>query len=346
MKAFVTGSTGLLGSNLVDALVAAGYEVKALARSRERAQHLLRQAPVEIVVGDLEDIPAFAPHLAGCDVLFHTAAYVREVFGPGNHGPKLERINVQGTRELLIQADRYGIKAAIHASSTSVLGIGPNGTPGDERTPPDSYSHSDPYARSKVRAEQVIAEFLTTHSLPVVLILPAALVGPQDPGPSAVGQAIIQVLERKLPVIPPGGLSMVDVRDVAAAMIKAVERGRSGERYIVSQGYVTLERLVHAVGQVCGVPIPTRRLPYAVLNLLAHAGEATARVRGVPPTLSVAALQALNRKHEVSSAKAMRELGVTFRPFEETIRDTATWFLDNGYVHAAGQRQAVPGAVV
>jgi dihydroflavonol-4-reductase len=287
----------------------------------------------------MENIPAFAPQMAGSDVLFHTAGYVREVFGPGNHWPKLEKINVQGTLELLTQAERYGVKTAIHTSSTSVLSIGPNGTPSDERTLPDDYSRNDPYARSKLLAEQAIADFLTTHRLSVMLILPSALFGPQDAGPSATGQAIIQILERKFPVIPPGGVSMVDARDVATAMINAVERGRSGERYIVSKGYVTLEQLAQTVSRVSGVPIPTRRVPYAVLNLLAHAGELTSRITGMQPPISVNVLKAMNRRHEVSAAKAIRELGVTFRPFEEPIRDTANWFLANGCVHSARQMQ-------
>ena len=340
MKAFVTGSTGLLGSNLVNALVAAGYEIKALARSREKAEQLLPHLQVEIVIGDMENIPAFAPHMAGSDVLFHTAAYVREVFGPGKHWPKLEKINVQGTLELLTQAERYGVKTAIHTSSTSVLGTGSNGTPSDESMLPDDYSRNDLYARSKLLAEQAIADFLKAHHMPVILILPSALFGPQDPGPSATGQAIIQILERKFPVIPPGGVSMVDARDVAMAMINAVERGRSGERYIASNVYVTLEQLAQTVSKVCGVPIPTRHIPYAVLNLVAHAGELTSRIMGTQPTLSVNALKAMNRRHEVSAAKTIRELGVTFRPFEETIRDTANWFLANGYVHSAVQMQS------
>ena len=339
MKAFVTGSTGLLGSNLVNALVAAGYEVKALARSREKAEQVLQHSQVEIVVGDMENISAFAPHMAGSDVLFHTAAYVREVFGPGNHWPKLEKINVQGTLELLTQAERYGIKTAIHTSSTSVLGIEPNGAPADESMLPDEYSRNDPYARSKLLAEQAIIDFLKTHRMSVMLILPSGLFGPQDVGPSATGQAILQMLEGKFPFIPPGGVSLVDARDVATAMINAAQRGRSGERYIVSNGYVTLEQLAQAVGKESGVPVPSRHIPYAVLNLLAHAGELTSRITGAQPTISVNAVKALNRRHEVSAAKAVRELGVTFRTFEETIRDTINWFLANGYVHSTLQVQ-------
>jgi dihydroflavonol-4-reductase len=102
---------------------------------------------------------------------------------------------------------------------------------------------------------------------------------------------------------------------------------------------VTLEQLAKTVSQVSGVPIPTRRIPYTVLNLLAHAGELTSRITGAQPTISVNALKATNRRHEVSAAKAIRELGVSFRPFEETIRDTANWFLANGYVHPAVQMQ-------
>jgi dihydroflavonol-4-reductase len=122
-------------------------------------------------------------------------------------------------------------------------------------------------------------------------------------------------------------------------MINAVERGRSGERYIVSKGYVTLEHLAQTVSTMSGVPIPTLRIPYAVLNLLAHVSELGSRMTGTQPAMSVNALKALNRRHDVSAAKAMRDLGVTFRPFEETIRDTANWFLANGYVHAAVQMQ-------
>jgi dihydroflavonol-4-reductase len=332
MKAFVTGSTGLLGSNLVNTLVAAGHEVRALARSRAKAETLFQHPAVEVVVGDMEDIPAFAPHLAGSDVLFHTAAYVHETFGPGNHWPRLEKINVRGTLDLLAQAERYGIKAAVHTSSTGVLGIGPKGTPADETVPPDDYARSDPYSRSKVLAEAAIADFIKSHRLPVMLVLPAMLLGPQDTGPSAPGKSIIQIMERKFPVIPPGGVSIVDARDVATAMVNMVERGRSGERYIVSGGYRTLEQLAQTVSAVSGVPIPTRHVSYAAVNIAAHASELASRITGAPPMMSVSAIKALNRKHEVSAEKAIRELGVTFRPFEDTVRDTVSWFVANGYV--------------
>jgi dihydroflavonol-4-reductase len=335
VKAFVTGSTGLLGSNLVNALIAAGYEVKALARSREKAEKLLHHSSVEIVVGDMENILAFSPQIAGSDVLFHTAAYVHETFEPGNHWPKLEKINIQGTLELFAQAEKYGVRIAIHTSSTSVLGVGLNGMPSNENTPPDNFTHSDPYARSKLLVEQAIKDFLKTSRMSVILILPSGLLGPQDSGPTLPGKSVIQILERKLPIIPPGGASMVDVRDVAAAMISAVECGRRGERYIVSNNYYTIKQLAEVVGKITRVPIPTQSIPYPLLNILAHISEIASRITAQPPMMSVTALRTMHRKQEVSAEKAIRELHATFRPFEETVQETINWFLANGYVQSA-----------
>jgi dihydroflavonol-4-reductase len=335
MKAFVTGSTGLLGSNLVNTLVASGYEVQALARSREKAKKLFDHSKVEIVMGDLENIPSFATQLAGSDVLFHTAAYVHEVFKPGNHWPKLEKLNIHATVELLHQAEKHGVKKVIHTSTTSVLGIAPNGMPSDEQTPPDDFSRNDLYSKSKLLAEQAIEEFQKNLDVSIVRILPSGILGPQDSGPSTPGQAIVQILERKFPIIPPGGFGIVDVRDVAEAMIRAVEHGRAGERYIISNRYVSLSELVEIVGRVSGVKTPTQQVPYSVLNVAAHISELTSRITGIPPMLSVNALKTINRKQEVSADKAIRELGLTFRPFDETIRDTIAWFLSNGYVRSA-----------
>src|SRR5690349_9143977 len=100
MKAFVTGSTGLLGVNLVRLLRERGHEVRALVRSPEKARRLLGDTGAQVVAGDLEDVDAFAPALGGCDVVFHTAAYFREYFGPGDHWPALERLNVHATLQL------------------------------------------------------------------------------------------------------------------------------------------------------------------------------------------------------------------------------------------------------
>jgi dihydroflavonol-4-reductase len=204
MRAFVTGSTGLLGSNLVNLLLQNGYDVRALARSREKARRLLNDPRVEIIEGDMEAIDGFADALAGCDALFHAAAYFREYFAPDDdHWTKLKRINVDGTIALLHEAERRGVGKAIYVSSSTVIGASPNGGVSDETTPPDKSVEINLYAKSKVMAEAAVAEFLKAHTLPVVLILPTAMVGPQDAAPTRIGEAIIQLLKREFPVVLP-----------------------------------------------------------------------------------------------------------------------------------------------
>ncbi|MBC8171474.1 MAG: NAD-dependent epimerase/dehydratase family protein, partial [Anaerolineae bacterium] len=169
MKAFVTGSTGLLGSNLVNLLLAQGHEVKALVRSEAKARKFLTDPRIEIIQGDMEKVDGFAAELQGCDVLFHTAAYFREYYGPGDHWATLEKINVHGTIRLLELAEKAVVKKVIYVSSSGVIGRKPDGSPADETTAPDQLAERENlYFKSKVAAEQAVANFLKTHHLPVV----------------------------------------------------------------------------------------------------------------------------------------------------------------------------------
>src|SRR5215471_15818366 len=122
MRAFVTGSTGLLGNNLVRALLAAGYEVLALARSKDKAQRQLGDTAARVVAGDMEDVAGFASALDGVDVLFHTAAYFREYYAPGDHAVKVDRVNVACTMELARAAHGRGVKKMVDTSSAGIIG--------------------------------------------------------------------------------------------------------------------------------------------------------------------------------------------------------------------------------
>lgn len=332
MKAFVTGSTGLLGNNLVQALLDAGWEVKALARSRAKAAKLLDISRVEIVVGDMENVAGFADALAGCDVLFHTAAYFRDYFGPGDHWAKLERINVHGTIELLNAAERRGVGKTIYVSSSTVIGSRPDGTAGDETTPPDQRAEHNLYAKSKVLAEAAIFEWLKTHRMPVILILPSAIFGPGDAGPTGSGKLVVDFLKRKLPVVPPGGFSVVDVRDVAQAMLNAVDHGKSGERYILNHAAYSIKDILHLLSEITAIPAPRLEMPYPLALVYGWAAETRARLTGTESTASVNAVRTLNERQVVQSTKAQRELAFQARPFVETLRDSVTWFRQQNYV--------------
>ena len=327
MNAFVTGSTGLLGSNLVKQLLDGGYTVKALARSASKAQQLLGTHPkLTIVVGDMENIPSFAAQMAGSDLLFHCAAYFREYYGQGDHWAKLKRINVDGTIELFTQAEEKGVQKVIYVSSSATIGRGPNGQPGDESTPPGALTAGNLYAQSKVLAEEAIATWLKSHSLPVVLILPTWMYGPQDAAPTGAGQLILDYLNRNLPGVVPGGSAVVDARDVANAMITAVEKGKSGERYIISNQFQTLGHINQLLAKISNVPAPRMYIPYPVALLVAWCSETVARLRGTETLITVNGIRTMKNALDVSAAKAKRELGFHPRSFEETLRDTINWY--------------------
>ncbi len=332
MKAFVTGSTGLLGNNVVRHLVAQGHSVKALARSSEKTRKLFGDLDVEVVVGDMEDIPGFEAAMAGCDVVFHTAAYFREYYGTGDHWHKLEAINVQGTVNLLDAAEAAGVGKVIYVSSSGVIGATPTGEPGDETTPPDENTLRNLYFRSKVLAEERITDWLKTHHLPVVLILPAAIFGPGDAAPTTIGQLIVDFLHGELPIIPPGGLGVIDARDVAQSMLAAVDKGRSGERYIIRNRYASIKEILNIIAKISGQPMPRIRPSYPVMLAFAQLSEWGARLTGNDPLITVGEVHTLNSQPERLSDKARQELEFAPRPVEDTLRDEVMWFVENGYI--------------
>jgi dihydroflavonol-4-reductase len=266
-------------------------------------------------------------------VLFHVAAYFREYYADaGSAWPKLKQINIDGTIRLLTEAEQRSIKKVIYVSSSGVIGNRADGLPGDESTPHDAQVMENLYFKSKVLAEEAIAEWLKTHTLPVVLILPTAMLGPRDAAPTAIGGVIVSLLQNKLPMMPPGGFEFVDARDVARAMLNAVECGKSGERYILTNHFYTMDDLARVLEKVAGSRAPRIKVTLPVMLMVARFAEAGARLRGKTPQITVAGVRTLVSTRPVTSAKATRELGATFRPFEDTVRDEAVWYRQNGYL--------------
>ncbi len=331
MRAFVTGSTGLLGNNLVRLLLEQGYQVKALVRSSEKAVKIFGNLNITLVKGDMTNVHGFAEQLTDCDILFHCAAYFREYYQPGNHWQKLENININGTIRLLEAAEKKGIKKVIYVSSGGVIGKKAHGELSDETTPPDEYRYSNLYFKSKVLAEEAIDKFLEKHQLSVVLILPGWMFGPGDFAPTTSGQLVLDFMAQKLPVILDGGATIVDPRDVAQAMINAVEKGQTGERYIVGGTPMTMENVFSLLAKITDIPMPKIHIPHQFLMLVAFLAETYGKITGKPVLLSRQGIQTLHYWTKVSSNKAIQELDVTFRPFEQTLQDEVTWFRNHKY---------------
>lgn len=342
--AFVTGSTGLLGNNLVRALVGAGWKVKALARDPAKAlQQFGGLSNVEIVIGNLLRISSFESALSGSDVLFHAGAHFRDSYKGGNHWAELKRVNVDGTHALLDAAYKAGVRKAVYTSSIAVL----NGEPGvliDETDSRDE-AGADDYYRSKILAERAVAAFLADRpDFDACDVLPGWMWGPGDMGPTSAGQVALDTVRGKLPGLVPGSFSVVDARDVAEAHIAAVTKGRRGERYLAAGRHMDMQLLVPMIGRIAGVQTPTTKIPMTVLFGLAVVQETYARITKKPVLVSLATVKSMaehvGRTH-FNPAKSTRELGLEFRPVETTIADTIAWYRANGWLPPADP-QTIP----
>lgn len=338
-SAFVTGATGLLGNNLVRELVARGVSVKALVRSQAKGlQQFSGVKGVELVLGDMADVPAFSRVLQGCDVVFHTAAFFRDNFKGGSHWEELKRINVDGTQQLIERAYDAGIRRFVQTSSIAVLN-GEPGRPIDETCLRDLADADDDYYRSKILADQVVSAFLVAHpDMHASFVLPGWMWGPADIGPTSSGQFVNDVVLGKLPGLLPGSFSVVDARDVARAQISAAELGQRGERYLAAGRHMTMQELVPLLGKIAGIKTPTRNLPFSLLYLLAAAQELYARISGKPILLSLATVRLMRKeagRSHFNHTKSEQKLQLQFRPIEQTVADTVAWYRCNGWLPSA-----------
>lgn len=332
-RAFVTGATGLLGNNLVRALVADGVAVRALARAPEKAAQQFADLPqVEIVQGDMGNVAGFAAALQGCDVVFHAAAFFRDNYKGGSHWRELRRINVDGSAALVQAAYDAGGRRFVQTSSIAVL----DGEPGSliDETQERRLEDADDYYRSKILADMAVKAFIARHpQMHACFVLPGWMWGPGDIGPTSSGQLVGDVLRGKLPGLVPGSFSVVDARDVARAHIAAALQGRQGERYLAAGRHMTMQELVPLLGRVAGVRTPTRALPLPLLYALAAVQEGYARLTGKPVLLSLATVRLMVREAGrtcFDPAKSERELGLRFRPVEQTLADTVGWYRSHG----------------
>jgi nucleoside-diphosphate-sugar epimerase len=341
-SAFITGATGLLGNNLVRLLVSRGVRVRALARSREKAAKQFADLPVEIVVGDMKSVTAFASRLEGVDIVFHTAAFFRDNYKGGKHWKELYDANVAGTSDLLAQAYRAGIRRFVHTSSVAVLA----GKPGQviDETMARTAKDADDYYLSKVLADRAVDAFLEKHAdMSASMILPGWMVGPGDLGPTSSGQVILDYLHEKLPGIPPATFSVVDARDVAEAHWRAALAGGRRERYLAAGRHMSMGELFGILQQISGVAAPRFNLPLPLLFALAAASEIWAGVRRKSALISLATVRLMKSEYgrtHFNHEKSRRELGLSFRPIEETLRDTISWYRENGWLENANTHGA------
>lgn len=329
MRAFVTGSTGMLGQSLIPLLQEGGAEVRALARSEQKANDVLGTS-VDRVLGDMENVVGFAPTIEGCDVLFHLAAHYRDYSGDTTDADLLERVNVAATIEVLEAARARGVRRIVFVSSAGVVDLSA-GAPADEHSPYDAAT-DNLYFKSKARAEQAIDDFLSHHDdVDVVTVRPSLMLGPRDFGPTPAGRFVLNYLESKIPAVLPGRMALVDARDVASALVAAAAKGQRGARYLLAGEAHPLAEVMSTLERVSGVPCPKKRPPYWLAATLFRIGA----LLGKPIPFSPSHLRRMQTMKAPITARAERELGFQARPLEDTLGEAVAWFRSSEWVERA-----------
>ena len=322
MRVVVTGATGHVGSNLVRALIRRGDQVRVVVRERVRS---LEGLDVERVLGDVRDEASLRAAFADAEIVYHLAAVISI---SGDRNGTVRAVNVDGTRRVAEAALAAGVRRLVHCSSVHAFNLYLPGSrePIDETWArvPDSAPHFA-YDRSKAAGERALREVIE-KGLDAVILHPSGVVGPYDFGPSRMGQVLLQLYHRKLPSLLGGGFDFVDVRDVTAGLIAAVEKGKAGENYLVTGHFVTVAELARIASNITGVAPPRLNAPIWLARLGVPVVEAWGRMRRKEPLYTRESLAVLESHGRFNHSKAERDLGYVARPTEETVRDTYAWF--------------------
>src|SRR5436853_3633052 len=327
MLAFVTGATGFVGSHVARALAEQGAELRLLVRATSDPRNI-QDLRAERVIGDLRDPDSLDPAMAGCDVVFHVAAdYRLWVRDP----EQMYRSNVNGTRAVLEAARKNRVRRVVYTSSVATMGFTSNGRPADESSPVSLDHMIGHYKRSKFMAEQLAME-AGRSGMDVVVVNPTTPVGEEDIKPTPTGRNIVDFLKKKFPAYVDTGLNLVDVTECAHGHVAALEKGRSGERYILGGENLTLKQILDKLAAITGLPSPHVRVPYFVALATGVVDEiVTGRILRREPRATIDAVRMGRKKMWVSSAKAERELGWKVVPVQDALRRAADWFRAQGY---------------
>ena len=322
MTTLVTGATGLLGNNVVRLLLERGAAVRVLVRETADPRPLA-DLNVEVVAGDLQDPVSLHRSCQGVSGVVHAAAFV----AIGRTGGELaQRINVEGTRALAEAARQTGARM-VHVSSVDALAPATQRSPADEET---AGSKPDcPYVTTKRAAEDVVRQGVQ-HGLHATIVNPAFMLGPWDWKPSS-GRMLLEVALRFSPAAPRGGVSICDVRDVAAGCLSALERGQRGRQYILAGHNMTYFDAWKLFAEVSGGRGPWSQARPPLTTVVGWFGDRVAGWTGREPDVNSVSVKMSHLWHHYSSRRAEQELNYRCRPARETVADAWKWFAQHGY---------------
>lgn len=326
MKALVTGGTGFVGSHIVRALGEAGHSARVLHRASSKLD-ALEGLDYESALGDILDEAALHAACQECDWVFHVAAVAD--YWRADHSKMMEA-NVEGTRRVLQAAREAGVKRVVFTSSAGAIGLRTDGQPSNERMQFNVAPNHFPYGYSKVLAERVVQEAVNAGQ-DVVTVNPVIVMGPGDLNMIS-GSYLVQIKRfARLVPVPPGGIAVIDVRDVARMHLAAAELGRTGERYILTTANYPQHEWMGMIADVVGVRHPFIPAPSFVLPIAANIIDFLRRFGiQLPIDGDQTRLGAYNIYFDGS--KAWAELGEPQVDMLTSLRDTYRWYREHSYL--------------
>ena len=325
MRALVTGGTGHLGSRIAHALAAQGADVRLTYLPGDNLA-AVADLDAEHRPADLLDETALARAFEGVEVAFHTAAMV--AFDARVYDRQMH-VNIEGTRAVLTAARRAGVRRLVHTSTVNTLGVPPRGTVGNEHTPDNWAPYHLGYMDSKRLSEQLVRDAARSGEVDAVCVLPGTMWGPGDVNWNA-GSYVRLIARVPLLVAIPGGTIVAHVDDVAQGHLLALERGRTGRRYILGGEAVRYLQIFRWIAAELDRPAPRVALPSPPLIAAGRALSWLSKRTGIPTPVTEGLMRAACSELYYSSARAVRELGWSFRSARQTLRDAVPWYRDYG----------------
>ncbi len=321
MRVAVTGATGHVGANVVRALLDAQIAVRALCRPNA-SRAALDGLPVETVTADILEPPSLNGVFRDCDAVIHLAAVISVAGDPDS---LVRRTNVDGTRNVAAACLDARVGKVVHISSIHAYDLSAAGSRLDEDGPrpgPNAFA----YDRSKVDGEAAVRAAISM-GLDAVILNPTGVLGPHDYHDSLAGQMLRDLFASKLPALVDGAFDWVDARDLAAAIIAAIDHGRTGENYLIAGHGASIFELAALCARASGKSAPRVVLPIWTAVLGLPFLQAYARLSGQRPLYTYESLMILKHGDTMIAAdKAKTELGYAPRPLEETVRDVYAWW--------------------
>ncbi|MGB5375353.1 MAG: NAD-dependent epimerase/dehydratase family protein [Polyangiales bacterium] len=318
MLSVVTGANGLVGVNLVRALLDRGDRVRVIDKRKTEA---LAGLDVERIQADVRDYRALEKAFAGADTVFHLAAVISIVGDPTG---EVRSTNVDGPRNASRAALACGVKRFVHCSSVHAFDLEYCGPELSETAVRATGLHAPVYDRSKNAGENQVRAAIA-EGLDAVVVNPSGIIGPNDHGPSRIGELLIQMRDRTLPVNIRGAFDFVDVRDVVAGMLSAERRGRTGENYILSGHRLKMGEIAELAEKITGAGAPRISMPISIITGLAPL-FLRFTAKGETPLITPDSVHAVRYSPSICHYKASTELGYVARPLLDTMRDTYAWF--------------------